>query len=170
MRNSRVVDFMFKAIAMASLVVGLIVGPGEVGYAGAAPPSPYQLVQFFDLANFDYNPKERWEVFPHKVENTIPAKIKALDGKKIEIDGLIMQLDVVVGGTRTFMLAVSQDVCGFGATPRINEWMYVTMAEGRRVVIQGFEGYRVKGTLQVREQVEDGRVVGLYTMVADSVQ
>jgi len=132
----------------------------------------YQKILFFDLANFAYNPAEPGEPEPHQVKNGIPANIKALDGKKIEIWGVVVPLDFEGGQTNEFMLAVSADVCGFGAIPRINEWMHVSMAGGRKIPLYATQSYtpllKLRGVLHVKEDIEDGRLVGLYDMTADS--
>jgi len=152
------------------LLVGLLVG--MAGRVNAQSPDAYLKVLFFDLANFAYNPAEPGDPTPHKVENGIPAKIKALDGKKVEVWGVVVPLEFEGGQTNEFLLAVTADVCGFGAIPRINEWMHVSMAGGRKIPMYATYSYtpilRVRGVLHVKEDIEDGRLVGLYDLVADA--
>ncbi len=133
--------------------------------------SGYMFLDFWFLAGFDYNPNEPFEPSPKQVKNTIPANILALAGKKVEIYGNILPLDYDTSGTSTFILNASVDACGFGGVPRINEWVYVTMKPGQKAKTYG-AGYEilVRGTFSIAEEVEKGRVVGLYSIVADSVQ
>jgi hypothetical protein len=159
---------------MKNLTILLLVGAcvGLTGRATAQTAGPYQKVLFFDLANFAYNPSEPGEPSPHVVAHGIPDQIKALDGRKVEVWGVVVPLEFEGGKTSEFMLAVTADVCGFGAIPRINEWMHITMAGGRKIPLYATQSYtpilRVRGVLHVKEDIEDGRLVGLYEMVADA--
>jgi hypothetical protein len=138
---------------------------------GTTTKSGYMFLDFWFLAGFDYNPNEPFEPSPKQVKNTIPANILALNGKKVEIYGNILPLDYDTSGTSTFILNASVDACGFGGVPRINEWVYVAMKPGQKARTYG-AGYEilVRGTFSIAEEVEKGRVVGLYSIVADSVQ
>jgi hypothetical protein len=159
---------------LKKLTILLLVGAwvGLIGRATAQRAEPYQKVLFFDLANFAYNPSEPGEPSPHVVAHGIPDRIKALDGRRIEVWGVVVPLEFEGGKTNDFMLAVTADVCGFGAIPRINEWMHVSMAGGRKIPMYATQSYtpilRVRGVLHVKEDIEDGRLVGLYEMVADA--
>lgn len=141
-------------------------------HAQAPTPSPYLKILFFDLANFAYNPAEPGDPTPHRVANGIPATIKALDGKKVEVWGVVVPLEFEGGQTNEFLLAVTADVCGFGAIPRINEWMHVSMAGGRKIPMYATYSYtpilRVRGVLHVKEDIEDDHLVGLYDLTADA--
>jgi hypothetical protein len=141
---------------------------GPVGSVRAQAPAPYSDVDFYKLAIWEYNPIEPWEVAPHVVPNGVPAWVKALDGKKVSITGLGLPLDYKDGLAAEFILAVSSDVCGFGATPRINEWISVSMAAGKKAQVNWGKEMVVKGTFKVKEEIEDGRLVGLYNIIGDS--
>jgi len=161
----------------AVVAVALLAGPlllAQAPQAGAKPTvskSGYMFLDFWFLAGFDYNPTEPFEPSPKQVKGTVPANILALQGKKVEIYGNILPLDYDSSGTSTFILNASVDACGFGGVPRINEWIYVTMKPGQKARTYG-AGYEilVRGTFHIAEEVEKGRVVGLYSIVADSVQ
>jgi hypothetical protein len=133
--------------------------------------SGYMFLDFWFLAGYDYNPADPFDPSPKQTKNTIPANILALNGKKVEIYGNILPLDYDSSGTSTFILNASVDACGFGGVPRINEWVYVSMKPGQKAKTYG-AGYEilVRGTFSIAEEVEKGRVVGLYSIVADSVQ
>jgi hypothetical protein len=168
-------DFrIIKALLKKKLLVILLAAifAGVASRAAAQTAEPYQKVLFFDLANFAYNPAEPGDPTPHTVQNGIPANIKALDGRKVEIWGVVVPLEFEGGQTNEFLLAVTADVCGFGAIPRINEWMHVSMAGGRKIPMYATYSYtpllRVRGVLHVKEDIEDGRLVGLYDLVADA--
>lgn len=150
--------------------------------AGNLAPSPdfaplqggLQPINFYQLAAFTYNPAEPYEPAPHAIPNALPQWIKALDGKKVVIRGNATPASIENGGVSEFFLANQTDPCGFGTMPRINEWIYVTLAGGKTVDIRAPSGgtveVLVKGTLKVKEDIEVGNIVSLFTLVADSVQ
>jgi len=151
-----------RALASVLLVAGIVATP----QAQAA----YKEISFETLlSDWNYNPKEPWEVSPHQVANAIPAAVKALDGQKVAVYGATTPLDYKTGVVSQFILGVSADVCAFGATPRINEWISVTMNGGRKTMVWAQGNTTVRGTLHVSETVEDGRVIRLYRMDADSL-
>jgi len=139
--------------------------------AAAQAPEPYKKVDFFLLQNYDYNPKEKWEPTPRKVDKpAFPPFVKSVDGQKIAIYGATMPLNYKSGVVTEFLLGVSVDTCEYGGTPRINEWIAVTMAAGKKTqVYAGGEGW-VRGVFHINELVENGKVVRLYTIDADSVK
>jgi hypothetical protein len=152
-----------------SLVVSLLALSAAGGVFAQTPE--YKRVSFAVLANYNYNDKEPWETNPHKATPSgIPPEIWQLDGQKLMITGLVMPLVWEKDGTNEFMLTVSIDLCSYGASPRINELMYVKMTGGRKVLVSQMTVYKVKGTFHLKETVEDGRVTLLYSMDAESVE
>lgn len=171
----------FKTSIVTAAVAGAVVVCASAAAIDAQqPPAPgtpsvsksgYLFLDFWFLAGFDYNPAEPFDPSPKQAKGTIPAQILALQGKKVEIYGNILPMDYDSSGTSTFILNASVDACGFGGVPRINEWIYVTMKPGQKARTYG-AGYEilVRGTFKVAEEIDRGRVVSLYSMVADSVQ
>ena len=161
-----------------SIVVAILLLASSLGAqaqsSGAKPTvskSGYMFLDFWFLGGYDYNPADAFNPSPKQAKNTIPANVLALNGKKVEIYGNILPLDYDSTGTSTFILNASVDACGFGGVPRINEWIYVAMKPGLKAKTYG-AGYEilVRGTFSIAEEVEKGRLVGLYSIVADSVQ
>ncbi len=158
-----------------ALVVSLAaVFAGIASLAVAQGKGAYQEINFLQLADFTYNAKEPYEPSPHVVPNALPAWVKALDGKKVVIRGNATPANIDATGVSEFFLANQTDPCGFGTMPRINEWIYVNVGGGRRVNISAPAGgtveVLVKGTFKVKEDIEEGRIVSLFTLVADSIQ
>ena len=127
-------------------------------------------IDFWSISNYDYNPKVPFDPAPPRVTDTIPAAVRALEGRTVEIYGNAMALDYSSGQMSEFILHSSADNCGFGAMPRINEWIHVVLAGGRTTRVSTALDVRVTGKFHIREVVEQGRVVGLYHIVADAVQ
>jgi hypothetical protein len=97
-----------------------------------------------------------------------------LNGKKVVIRGNATPANIESGGVTEFFLANQTDPCGFGTMPRINEWIYVNMGGGKKVNITPPPGSTVevlvKGTFLVKEEIEEGHIVSLFTLTADNVQ
>jgi hypothetical protein len=83
---------------------------------------------------------------------------------------MVVPLNFEDGRTTDFILNASVDACGFGATPRINEWARLTRINAPRRTFSRGEEVGVRGTFHVKEQVENGRVVGLYSVVAEEIK
>ena len=178
---------VFAAFAMCSVVAASAQTPGKSPQKPALPavlskppvfapvgPSGYQEITFWQLAAFIYNPKEPWEPSPHVVPNAVPDWVTALNGKRVVIRGNATPANIDSSGVSEFFLANQTDPCGFGTMPRINEWIYVNLAGGKRVNITPPPGSTVevlvKGTFRVKEDIEEGHIVSLFTLVADTVQ
>jgi hypothetical protein len=155
-----------RTAAAAALAVGLVWSENSPLSAQAK----YTTMSFYNLGNYNYNAAEPDDPTPTKTSNTIPASVRAFEGKRVQISGNTMALDYSSGFMSEFLLHPTADACEFGGTPRINEWIYVRMAAGQKVKISTGYAVIVKGTFSIKEEVERGRVVGLYDMVADSVQ
>jgi hypothetical protein len=157
-----------RAVAVLSAAAWIaVVAPTAGAQTKPGDPTP---IDFWKIAYYDYNPREPFEPMPTKAQNTIPADVRKLDGQKVAIAGIGMALDYSSGATSEFILQASVDACGFGAMPRINEWIYVKMAGGKKTPVYTAMEMVVTGTFRIREEVEDGRVVGLYSIEADRVQ
>jgi hypothetical protein len=163
MHVSRVARTLVSVVVAVTLGVSL---PAAVTAQGQSA-APYRYLDFMTIANFTYNPKAAFDPMPPKATGTIPASVLALNGKKVRVLGNAMALDYSSGYMTEFILQSSVDNCGFGAEPRINEWLYIKMAPGLKARIYTGIEMEVSGTFYVKEEIENGRVVSLYSMVAD---
>jgi hypothetical protein len=96
----------------------------------------------------------------------IPKKILALSGKRIVLDGFMMPLQYEAGGAKKFLLMRYQFGCCYAVTPKINEWIEVTMEGGAIADYIPDALATVWGTLEVKEEIKDGVTSGLYKMRA----
>jgi hypothetical protein len=158
----------------APLVVGAPAGNLAPSPEFKPPKAGIQEINFYQLASFTYNPKEPYEPAPKAIPNALPDWIKALNGKKVVIRGNATPVAIEPGGVSEFFLANQTDPCGFGTMPRINEWIYVKLAGRKLVDIRAPAGgtveVLVKGTFSVKEDIELGNIVSLFSLVADDVQ
>jgi hypothetical protein len=169
----------YLRVIAASVTLAVWAGSGaasveigaQVRQTAPAATGAYQHITFWELSEYFYNPQAHPgdPAPPKPARLTIPVKVLALSGKKVALMGTMIPLDGDGNGSSEFMLAISQDTCGFGVGPRINEWVHVKMRDGIKVKYRT-EDALVKGTFKVHEVVEGGRVVGLYHMVGDEVQ
>ncbi len=134
---------------------------------GALFAQTYQPVDFNALSNYDYELPDPLDPRPAEARNEIPATVKALSGKQVAIEGFMLPLDLTPTGVTQFLLNASIDMCYFGAPVRMNEWVLVTMKDGKRAAFTHL-ALTVKGRLEVGEMVKNGRVTSLYRLEADS--
>lgn len=135
----------------------------------------YKSPDWYFLGKYEYNPKENYEVTPHKAVGTIPADVLALGGKKLRIYGILKPLDLKDGYATHFVLIATVDVCGFGVTPRINERIDVLMAPGTKWKAYASNGLDLEasvfGTFSIKEVLDkDNQVLDLYHLVADKIE
>lgn len=168
--NGRPTREVTVASVAGRLVLALMTAALFAGGVLFAQGSGETKIDFALIGGYDYNVDEPYEPAPLKVENTIPAEIRALHGRKVSIFGAAMPLNYTSGTMSEFILNATVDLCGYGANPRINEWIFVTMAGGRKVPVEQAGDMLVRGTFYVEEEVELGRVVGLYRIVADAIK
>ena len=95
----------------------------------------------------------------------MPAKIRALTGKSVVIDGFMMPLSYEAGGAKKFLLMRYRFGCCYAVAPKINEWIEVTMQSGVADYLPDTID-TVWGVLTVKEEIKDGVTTGLYTLKA----
>jgi hypothetical protein len=127
----------------------------------------YQTIDFNALSNYDYELPDPLDPSPTQPRNAIPDTVKALNGRQVAIEGFMLPLDLTPAGVSQFLLNASIDMCYFGAPVRMNEWILVTMKDGKRAQFTHL-ALTVKGRLEVGEAIKNGRVTSLYRIQADS--
>jgi hypothetical protein len=143
--------------------------------AAARPSNPepaaeayddYPAVTFEELAGFDY------ALYAEDTKNKheVPAKIQALSGKRVAVEGFMMPLSYEAGGLKKFLLMKSQYGCCFASTPKINEWVEVTMQGGATAEHEQHVLATVWGVLEVTPETREGMFTGLYRMKATRVE
>lgn len=79
----------------------------------------------------------------------------------------MLPIDFDSGIVKSFMLLNNQMGCCFGVMPRVNEFIYVEMPEGKSTKYLTDIPLRVTGRLEV---VKENLVGGIYSMMADRVE
>lgn len=138
-------------------------------------PAGVNYVSFKTLADFVYDsdfypwndpftdPKRRKH--PRRV---IPKSILALNGRRVACMGFMLPWDFTRDGTRHFGLMRNQIGCCFGQAPGMNEWIDVSKVRPAEVLMD--QPLLVVGILKVKRITEAGNTMGVYSMVAESVE
>ena len=139
----------------------------------AAKPG-FASVGFDVLATFKYEvpedaPASKTNAPAADPDTQIPAKVKAFSGKKVAVKGFMLPLKVEGGLVTELLLMRDQSMCCFGTVPKINEWIAVKMTtSGIKPVMD--QAVTLYGTLKVGAMRENGYLVGIYQMDADTIE
>lgn len=105
--------------------------------------------------------------FLYKEGMTLPKEVTDLDEKVVTITGSMQR--EVPGSNPVEQFLLVNDACGCNGTPKLNEIVFCALPKGTTTEIKpGI--VTVTGKLYVGEAKEDGVVVMLYQMDADSVK
>lgn len=142
---------MFRPMALLRLTTCLLL-------AAMVPSSAQDPIKaaFTELAGFDYTEGM-----------TLPAEVTKLDEKIVTINGFMRREFPGVGPVNSFLLI--NDACGCDGTPMIHEIVFCMLPDGVTMDIKPGV-VEVTGKLYVGEEKEDGVVIMLYQMDADTVK
>ncbi len=136
----------------------------------------YQSLTFETLTSFVIREPD-WEkledpayIATLNLDKDIPPQIKALNGEKIEIEGFMLPLEGEDDDLLSFVLLENQLACCFGAIPLLNEWVYVTVPEKKKIRSYQDELVMIYGTLRVGAEFEDGMLNGIYHLELDRLE
>ncbi len=130
------------------------------------------------LGSFDYQMPssadlERTSGDPKGLTDQIPSALRALDGKRVSIDGFILEMDFDDRQIRRFLLSPSVPGCCWGGPTKMNDWVDVSVPSrslaARLATMDDTAPITAVGRLAVGEMIEGGFLVSLYRMVADQV-
>jgi len=153
--------------------------PGRVATAGPSTnvtdvvENGFIRLGFDRLSAFKY---ELYEIYSEtnsgrpllKSDDTIPAAIKAFNGKRVSVRGFVLPLRIKRAKTIEFLLLRDQGSCCFGPQAQINHFIRVRYPAGGEFE-QG-RAYKASGALQVGEVFVQGYLTGLYNLDAEKVE
>jgi hypothetical protein len=135
--------------------------------AAAATPAPAAADKFVSTS---FDELSGFECAAYAAESNtkydIPAKVLALSGHKVVIDGYMMPLAYEAGGAKKFLLMRYKFGCCYAVSPKINEWIEVTMDGGSVADYIPDTIATVWGVLDVKQEQRDGVAAGLYKIKA----
>jgi hypothetical protein len=141
----------------------LLAGIAMLRATEPAKAEAYERVGFDRLAAYSYTPPEGDNAKP---TDQIPAKIKALDQKKVAVTGFMLPTKMDKGLVTEFLLVKDAMLCCYGAMPKINEWVVVKM-NGAGVKPLMDLPITFEGKLRVGEMFENGYLTGVYLLEGD---
>ena len=98
-----------------------------------------------------------------KTDAQIPGSVKALDKKRVAVQGFMLPLKVEGGVVTEMLIMKDQSMCCYGVVPKINEWISIKMVkDGVKPIMD--QPVTLYGTLRVGEMRENGYLVGIYAM------
>lgn len=147
------------------VMLGLLV----CGCAEKPVKAEYRSITWKELANFKYTPSVDPSAKNPPKPTPLPNEIQCLSGQRLELSGYMMPIEVEGREVRSFVLVRDQQLCCYGKMPEMNEWVFVRLQKGKSVDMNMDRPIIVDGTFEVGEDIEEGVVVSLYRMVADSV-
>ncbi|MHC4222871.1 MAG: DUF3299 domain-containing protein [Planctomycetota bacterium] len=132
-----------------------------------AEEGAYVSVTFDRLASWIYTYPE-----PEAKEGRdglFPVSIQKLDGRGVAIKGFMIPITVDGEDVTEFLLVRSRMFCCFGVMPKMNEWLHIKMAKGKKSPYAVDIPITVFGKMAVGEIIENGVVMSLYRMEGEEV-
>lgn len=129
-------------------------------------------LSFDELAAYEYIDHSQnldYDMSQHVVDAQIPDRVKALNEQTIIVSGFMVPVDMDEGMITSFILTNSTLLCCYGIMPNMNEWVWVEMEEGTSAEYYNNIPVKVKGTIQVGEEIEQNIIISLYRMNATEV-
>ena len=104
-------------------------------------------------------------------EKRFPEAVAALDGARVEIVGYMIPEEWQRREVTEFMLVRDLLACCFGGAPQPDEWIHVSMEEGRGSAYYPFVAVSVRGTLRI-EGIDDGAgyAAGCFRLTGTQVE
>ena len=164
--------FAAAARAVADAEATDIALPAEVA-ATRLPDGVRIDPQTLELVGLKLDPEDGGEVVEWSTLKTyeyqeglagIPASLQALDGKQVTMAGFLLPL-YEFDNIKEFNLVASHWSCCFGVPPGLSGWVHVKLAPGHAGLRNTTEPLRVTGTMQVKEHLEAGYVVSIYSLM-----
>jgi len=138
--------------------------PGPAPEVKPPPVDDKPLMLTFSRLAFRYWPQTK----DKGARDPFPKEIKALNGRKIIMDGFMFPIDFEKGKVRSFILSNGMFGCCFGDAPAITETIKVYRSDGKLMPYQSMA--RVTGVLEVGEEYDgDGYVDSVYRIRAEDV-
>jgi hypothetical protein len=124
----------------------------------------YSEVDLKAMGQFDFDPNGGQI-------SDVPPKYRALDGKKILLEGEIYDPTSATNQTTNFQLVYSIQKCCFNGPPRVQERVFCTVPRGSLKYQDGVY-HKVFGTLHVtcKKNPASGEVVEVYHLDAEHVE
>jgi hypothetical protein len=170
---------IFKRILVVAVLLTVAVVASKIGdkATGWQPPPPRAIPAGATLvqgaiaptkekaAELGFDMLKKWTYIEGKTP--IPEFIRAFDGKTVKMTGYMMPLSDIKE-IKSFVLVPSLFGCCYGQPPAVNHVIVVKMAGDTKAKFFD-DVIQVRGTFHSGEEKQDGYLVSLYHIDADSV-
>ena len=129
----------------------------------------YIEVSFDELASYKYEISYDDMVKRNFKSEQIPNGIKALNGKKVMVEGYMVPTDGEGSKVSNFILLQNTMSCCFGVPPPANGWIDAAMIEDRHTKYYSDEIVQIYGTLEVGEVFDPEKGLSIYRMQVEKL-
>jgi hypothetical protein len=117
------------------------------------------------------NPRVDPRLKGKKPDSTVPGSITALNGQKISVSGFMIPMLMYGDKVSSFILAQSRMTCCYGVVPKLNQWIYVKMDNGKTTESTIDIPVTVFGTFSVGGEFDQqNKGWCLYRMTSDKIE
>ncbi len=164
---------LLAALSAGALATVASAAPAAPGRKAEIAPGGYFKAGFDLLAAFPFDPPEpdpaaKPGTPPPSAAKQIPPEIKALDGRKVIVSGFMIPTKMEKGLVTELLLVASQQLCCYGAVPKLNEFIVVKMLSGG-VKATSDVPVEFHGKISVKEVFEDGYLSHIYAVDAEKL-
>lgn len=148
-----------------------LLGPPAEPAAPAAPlvAMPDEIVDGYLRTGFDrlagYSLVTTAETKPADVAAAIPEAVRKLDGRDVIVRGFMLPVKLEKGLVTEFLLMSSQQLCCYGVTPEMNQWVIVRLTKG--VPPAQDVPLEFRGRLRVGPILENDYLAGIYQLTGE---
>jgi hypothetical protein len=133
--------------------------------------SGYSKISYSQLAAFKFRPPAQPVSAgqpPPDVLAQVPAAIRRLDGRKVVLTGFMLPTKLENGYATEFLFLSSSQLCCFGITPALNEWILVRMRKEGLPAVQDVP-VALAGRLRVQARWSEGFLTSIYELEGDGL-
>lgn len=162
--NLRVITFALVALVVVGYPAYLFLDLAVSG--GIKDRGDYFEVDLKTISDFEMNPK-------FATDESVPAKFRELDGKRVLLDGEMVPDRTSVGAQADFDLVYSIQKCCLTGTPKVQHFIKCKVVPGREEYSQIHPGIvKVLGTLHVKVERDQatGLVSSVYKLDVESIE
>jgi hypothetical protein len=137
----------------------LVEAPRPLARQGYAP------ITFADLSGFLYDTDRDGKLTPG---SRLPEQVKKLDKTRVALSGYMVPIEFKGDKVSSMILVRNQLLCCFGQNPKLNEWAFVNIDPPVDSTMD--VPVTLYGILHASPDVDDGEVISLYRMDAQTME
>jgi len=157
--NFRMIVFLVVALVLVGYPTYVFVAESMTG--GVRDRGDFLEVDLKAMSTFEMDQNDA-------TFEDIPARFRALDGKRVLLEGEIWSPLSAGDQISGFQLCYSVAKCCFSGPPKVQHFVHVRVGEGKKIQI--YENLvRVMGVLHVKVEKENGKIQSVFQLDVDSV-